>query len=179
MCAIDHALASAMGSVDTSAFPAPSTATHNERDGHDTEFRLFVPSTRVTDHAEGPPVGSVDVAMPPASSTATHRSTDGHEMLQSAPASSTCTILHSDAPPVGCVDVTTSPAWSTATHKSEDGHEIPASPFGATLAPAAQDNQLDARADAHAGDARATTNNNTAARKHLIHDVQVTKRSTS
>jgi hypothetical protein len=77
--------------VELTTFPARSTATHSEADGH--EIPLSAPgqgpsevqlgSTAVIVHALLPPFGSVEVTTSPRSSTATHKDWDGHEIAVS------------------------------------------------------------------------------------------------
>src|ERR1700734_416391 len=92
MCTIVHAEAPPVGSVETNALPAASTATHGPMEGHETPltntgpalsvlFCVVLGSKWATIHAGPPPVGSVEVITLPAASTATQKVVDGHEIL--------------------------------------------------------------------------------------------------
>ena len=135
MCTIVHAAAPPVGSVEASALPAASTATHSPVEGHETPrtntgpalsvlFCVVLGSTWATTHAAAPPVGSVEVITLPAASTATHRVVDGHETLVISIALSTSAAAHARGPPAGSVDQRTCPARSTATHSAVDGHAM-------------------------------------------------------
>jgi hypothetical protein len=77
-----HALAPPVGSVETSIFPAISTATHNDTEGH--EIPANQSPVAVVLHDEAPAAGSVEVTISPPSPTAAQNDTDGHETAVSA-----------------------------------------------------------------------------------------------
>src|SRR6202044_4038315 len=90
MCTIVHAEAPPVGSAETKALPAASTATHSPVDGHETPltntgpalsvlFWVVLGSKLATVHAAAPPIGSVEAITLPAASTATHRAVEGPE----------------------------------------------------------------------------------------------------
>jgi hypothetical protein len=68
-----------VGSVEVTAFPPGSTATHNEAEGHDTPLKPLLGSTVALVQALAPEVGAVAVTMFPLPSTATHSDTAGQE----------------------------------------------------------------------------------------------------
>ncbi len=110
--------------------PALSTATHSDRDAHETPFRAWPPSTRRVLQRGARPAGLEEVSTSPAVSTATHRETDGHD----TPASSatpeavwprlTCTVAHADAN--GLREAVIRPPLPTATHNLAEGHDTDA-----------------------------------------------------
>jgi hypothetical protein len=121
-----HARA-AGGLVEARAFPAESTVTHFETDGHETALREPPGSIVVFVQALAPPVGSVAVRTSPLSVTARQRETEGHDTPTSLPPEGIDVVIHKRAPPVGSVDVRMVKTFGpppTATHKATDGHEI-------------------------------------------------------
>jgi hypothetical protein len=130
-----HAELPPVGFVEVTTSPAPSTATHNDADGHDTAVNPFRPTPEVTAHADAPPVGFVEVttsppepASPENPPTATHNEALGHET--STNDRSTEAADHSEAPPAGFVEVSTFPRSSAATHNGPAVHETAESWFG-------------------------------------------------
>jgi hypothetical protein len=82
-----------VGSVETKAWPALSTATHSVVDGHDTPSKRFESTDIGADQAAAPPTGSVETVTSPALSTATQRVEEGHETPLSE-AGSICAGVH-------------------------------------------------------------------------------------
>jgi len=78
-CTCVQAFGPPVGSFEVMTFPAASTATHTDSDGHDTPEIAFEPSTLTRLHVDATAAGFVDVRTFPASSTATHNDRDGHE----------------------------------------------------------------------------------------------------
>jgi hypothetical protein len=60
-------------------FPAVSTPTHGDTDGHDKSSRKDPESTLAAAHALAPPFGSLAVITSPLLSIATQQDTDGHD----------------------------------------------------------------------------------------------------
>src|SRR3984885_9790089 len=67
------------GSVEVTALPALSPATHSAVDGQDRPRMSLPPSTFARVQAEGPPAGLTEVSALPELSTATHNFADGQE----------------------------------------------------------------------------------------------------
>jgi hypothetical protein len=105
--------------------PALSTATHNDREGHETALRLEPGSIEAAVQARGPPAGSVEVTAFPALSTATHNVCDGHDTADSVLLPSTLVAVHARDPLRGRVETITFPAPPAATHSDADGHDNP------------------------------------------------------
>ena len=78
-----HAPAPPVGFVEVIAF-VPSTATHSDADGHETELRYRSSPILTTFHAPAPPAGLVDDAIVPREPTATHSDDRGHETAASS-----------------------------------------------------------------------------------------------
>jgi hypothetical protein len=113
-----QALPPPVGFVELTTFPALSTATHSDVEGHDTPLsapghcavEVQLGSTEVTVHALVSPVGSVEVSTLPAVSTATHNDCDGHETaVRSGPQTPGVEQVHVSfqalRPPVGFVEL--------------------------------------------------------------------------
>ena len=112
-----------VGSVDTSAVPAPSTATHNRTVGHETAFSRCGLSTVIgSDHVNGS-AGVVDINTRPAASIATHNDVEGQETPLSGVIRSMFDEVHAGAPRKVDPD-SRLPAASTTKHRAADGHEI-------------------------------------------------------
>ena len=123
----------AVGLVETTARPAPSTATHSVVDRHETPFSILVSSITLRVLHRGVASGSWVITAPPSPSTATQSVVPLHEIAFNwwcvvPPTTSTsgCSVQVGLAAP-GSVEITTPPLLSTATHSVEDGHEIPSS----------------------------------------------------
>jgi hypothetical protein len=125
----------AVGSVEITLFPASSTATHSEIDGHDTPARLaghdvgwpqlsVALSMCAALHVPAPPVGLVETTAFPALSTATQSDADGHEIpVKMLVPSMLVGALHVGDAAVGSLVSTTFPRLSTAAHNDVDAHD--------------------------------------------------------
>jgi hypothetical protein len=69
----------AVGSVEITAFPKPSTATHNDVEAHETPERKFASMLAGGLQVGVAAVGSVEITAFPTLSTATHNDVEGHE----------------------------------------------------------------------------------------------------
>jgi len=66
--------------LPASAFPAESTATHREVDGHETPLKPFPASTSLSAHLGEAAAGLVEVTALPLPSPAAQNDEEGHEM---------------------------------------------------------------------------------------------------
>jgi hypothetical protein len=116
------------GSVEVTALPAPSTATHSDADGHDTDASDWPGSTVAAVHVVAFR-GLVEVSTRASPSTAAQNRAEGHDTAPGPPLAelSTARIVQLDGV-VGWFEVRTLPAVSTATHQL-DGHTIAVPPF--------------------------------------------------
>ena len=74
---LDQASTPPVGSEETTRFPSPSPATHNDAEGHEIDANQVPGSTSERCQVDAPPVGLVDVTTLPLASTATHSVADG------------------------------------------------------------------------------------------------------
>jgi hypothetical protein len=111
----------AAGSVDVTALPLLSTATHSDADGQETAVMRVPLSTLSGLFQLDPPF--VDVTTFPPPSTATHSEVDGQETPKNPWPLMFTGALQAAEPPVGFVDLSALPFPSTATHKDVVGQE--------------------------------------------------------
>ena len=115
----------------TITLPSASPTTHKLIDGHETTFKVFVPSTRVCRHASAVPVGDVEATTSPKSlPLATQNAGEGHAIVLVPRPACTPGAVQADLPPDGTIDVRIMPL-STTTHINTDEHETPAVPGSA------------------------------------------------
>src|SRR5579875_3303720 len=111
-----QALGPPAGSVETSALPAASTATHRPADGQEMPRKsagpapsalgaIVLSSILATVHAAASAVGSVEVTASPAPSTATHRALDGQAIAVITALASIVAPCQPRAPAAGSVEV--------------------------------------------------------------------------
>jgi hypothetical protein len=132
--------APSVGSVVISAFPAWSTATHSDLEGHETPLTPL-PSmfAGVLQVADAPSAGSVViVAVPPEKPplSATHSDAGAHDIPvtpMKPKVIRTGALQVADAPSAGSLVVTAFPKLSDATHSELVGHEIALSPRAPVL----------------------------------------------
>lgn len=131
MVAVLQVGAMAAGSVEVTAWPWLSTATHSDVVGQ--EIDSMFPTSPIAAGALQvgvAAVGSVDIKAWPLRSIATQSSVVTHETADKKPASPSLSsipsaILHVGVAAVGLVEVTTRPLLPTATHSEFEEHEIP------------------------------------------------------
>ena len=132
----------AVGFLDVTTLPFPSTATHSLLVGQETPFKKHAGDPPnwshlepiwVTFQAAAPPVGLVEVTTLPLPSTSTQKPVVGQDTpLGPKSAEVTCVTFQEGAPPVGLVEVTTL-SWPTATQRSLLGQDTLERPLDGTL----------------------------------------------
>src|SRR4051794_33893116 len=104
------------GSVEVTANPPRSTATHNDAETHDTPSN-GLPSMWVSVQVGLAAAGLVETTTLPPWSTAAQKDCDGQEIAISGAWSSMCRLFHAGVAAPGLAEVSTLPWMSTAAQK--------------------------------------------------------------